>query len=78
MQRLCRYRVEALQGRANVINLPAAATSGLPSDVLVASGHHGRLALDGRRLIVDACAGHAQKKLAAVVLPERLVVESTC
>lgn len=70
-----RQWVEALQGRANVFNLP---DSDLPSDVLVASGHHGVLKLDGRRLIVDSCAGRAERPLKAVVLPERLIVESTC
>lgn len=70
--------VEALQGRRNVIELPGTESTGLPSDVLVVSGHHGVLRLDGRRLIIDSCAGHVERSLKAVVLPERLVVESTC
>ena len=70
--------LEALQGRANVVGLPCAETSGLPEDVLVASGHHGHLKLDGRRLIVDSCGGHAERPLTAVVLPERLLVKSAC
>lgn len=66
--------IEALQGRGNVVNLPHT----LASDVLVASGHHGKLVMEGRRLIVDSCAGHSERQLAAVILPERKIVMSEC
>ena len=65
--------VEALQGRANVINLP----DDTPEDVIIASGHHGILEMRDRRIIIDECGGHRENRLAAVILPERKVVRSS-
>jgi hypothetical protein len=72
-RRVDRQWMEALHGRSSVLPL-----GDLPADTLLASGHHGVLKLEGRRLVVDACAGHADRPLAAVVLPERRVVRSRC
>jgi hypothetical protein len=65
--------VEGLQGRANV--LPAHPE--LPENVLVVSGHHGFVKLDKNRIIVDGCAGHEDRPLTAVVLPERALVDDS-
>ena len=66
--------IEALQGRANVMNLP----KDTPDDVIIASGHHGVLEIgDRRRIIVDECGGRIERPLAALILPERKVVRST-
>jgi hypothetical protein len=49
----------------------------LPENVLVVSGHHGFVKLDKNRIIVDGCAGHEDRPLTAVVLPERALVDDS-
>ena len=65
--------VEGLQGRANVLPVHPE----LPENVLAVSGHHGFVKLEKNRIIVDGCAGHEDRPLTAVVLPERAVVEDS-
>ena len=66
--------LEPLQGRRNVLELPP----DLPSDTLLASGHHGRLEVSscGRRVILDSCGGHDDRPLSAMILPGYTVIES--
>lgn len=62
------------QGRWNVMGSPPK----LPASVVLVSGHHGVIVDDeANRIIVDGCAGHADRPLAAVVFPERTLVDDT-
>jgi|TARA_B110000977_G_scaffold30883_1_gene40709 hypothetical protein len=63
--------IEALQGRANVL----APHPELPENVLVVSGHHCFVSLEESRIIMDGCAGHNDRPLTAVVLPERTLID---
>lgn len=65
--------LEGLQGRANV--LPAHPE--LPESILAVSGHHGFVKLGKNRIIIDGCAGYEDRPLAAVVLPERALVDDS-
>eukprot|EP00245_Coleochaete_scutata_P002751 TRINITY_DN1383_c0_g1_i1.p1 TRINITY_DN1383_c0_g1~~TRINITY_DN1383_c0_g1_i1.p1 ORF type:complete len:325 (+),score=52.56 TRINITY_DN1383_c0_g1_i1:244-1218(+) len=67
-------RVEALSGRKSVWKTPLE----LEQDgTLVISGHHGVLRLERHRLIVDESGGLGGRPIAAVILPQRVVVRDT-
>lgn len=67
--------IEPLCGRANVERLPTALLAPilqkrgyLPPPLFLISGHHGFVRLNGKRIILDQCAGHADRDLAGLVL----------
>lgn len=47
------------------------------SSTIVVSGHHGKLHIDGRRLIIDEGGGLKHNPVAAVVLPSMTIVRDT-
>ena len=63
--------LEPLQGRSNVLASPP----DTPNNVLIVSGHHGVVKIEPNRVILDSCGGYDDRPLAALVFPERLLVE---
>lgn len=47
------------------------------SSTIVVSGHHGKLHIEGRRLIIDEGGGLEHNPVAAVVLPSMTIVRDT-
>ncbi|KAK8963331.1 hypothetical protein KSP40_PGU018986 [Platanthera guangdongensis] len=45
--------------------------------IILVSGHHGKLHIDGLRLVIDEGGGMEQNPLAAVVLPSVKIVRDT-
>jgi hypothetical protein len=43
----------------------------------VVSGHHGKLHVEGLRLIIDESGGVEEKPMAAIVLPSMKIVRDT-
>lgn len=64
-------KVEALSGRKNVWKIPKELCD---KQILMVSGHHGTLHIDGLRLIIDQSGGIKDNPLAAIVLPSRMLV----
>jgi len=67
--------IEPLCGRANVERMPQQLMAPvlkkrgvLPPPLFLISGHHGFIRIDGRRIILDSCAGRADKDMSALVL----------
>lgn len=67
-------KVEALSGRKNVWEIPQELTK---TPTIVLSGHHGKLHVEGLRLIIDQGGGLENNPVAAMVLPSRMVVRDT-
>ncbi|WCJ34352.1 Calcineurin-like metallo-phosphoesterase superfamily protein [Euphorbia peplus] len=67
-------KVEPLSGRKNVWDIPQELT-GKPT--IVVSGHHGKLHVDGLRLIIDESGGVETNPVAAIVLPSMKLVRDT-
>ncbi|KAF8397870.1 hypothetical protein HHK36_016795 [Tetracentron sinense] len=67
-------KVEALSGRKNVWEIPQ---EGIEDPTIVVSGHHGKLHIEGLRLIIDQGGGYEDKPVAAIVLPSQRVVRDT-
>ncbi|CAM6123187.1 unnamed protein product [Calypogeia fissa] len=67
-------RLEAMYGRKNVWDIPQELAE---KRVLLVSGHHGALHLDGLRLIIDESGGMDNLPIAAIILPNRVVVRDT-
>ncbi|XP_044474149.1 tyrosine-protein phosphatase RLPH2-like isoform X2 [Mangifera indica] len=67
-------KVEALSGRKNVWDIPEELTE---KPVIVVSGHHGKLHVEGLRLIIDEGGGYEHKPVAAIVLPSMKIVRDT-
>ncbi|VVA21892.1 PREDICTED: serine/threonine phosphatase [Prunus dulcis] len=67
-------RVEALSDRKNVWNIPKELTE---NPTVVVSGHHGKLHIEGLRLIIDEGGGKEERPVAAVVLPTMKIVRNT-
>lgn len=44
---------------------------------IIVSGHHGKLHIDGLRLIIDEGGGLPNNPVAAVVLPSKKIVRDT-
>lgn len=59
-----RHRVQCLQGRGNVVGMHPE----LPESTVLASGHHRRLVLEGRRVVLDTMGGFADRPFTAVVM----------
>lgn len=67
-------KVEALSGRKNVWDIPEELTE---TPTIIVSGHHGKLHIDGLRLIIDQGGGLEQNPVAAIVLPSMKIVRDT-
>ncbi|ONK77613.1 uncharacterized protein A4U43_C02F8550 [Asparagus officinalis] len=67
-------KVEDLSGRANVWEIPQDLTK---EPTIVVSGHHGKLHIDGLRLIIDEGGGLEANPIAAIVLPSMKLVRDT-
>lgn len=64
-------KVEALSGRKNVWDTPEEL---IEKPIIVVSGHHGKLHIDGLRLIIDESGGMENNPVAAIVLPSMKIV----
>ncbi|CAL5389300.1 unnamed protein product [Camellia sinensis] len=67
-------KVESLSGRKNVWDIPKELTE---YPTIVVSGHHGKLHIEGLRLIIDEGGGFENNPVAAIVLPSRKIVRDT-
>ncbi|KAK0584239.1 hypothetical protein LWI29_009875 [Acer saccharum] len=67
-------KVEALSGRKNVWDIPQEL---IEKPTIIVSGHHGKLQIDGLRLIIDEGGGLPNNPVAAVVLPSKKIVSDT-
>ncbi|KAL8202097.1 hypothetical protein R6Q57_011244 [Mikania cordata] len=67
-------KVEPLSGRKSVWDIPEELRK---TATIVVSGHHGKLHMDGLRLIIDEGGGLPQNPVAAVVLPSNTIVRDT-
>ncbi|KAF3441701.1 hypothetical protein FNV43_RR15616 [Rhamnella rubrinervis] len=67
-------KVEALSGRKNVWDIPQELTE---NPTIVVSGHHGKLRIEGLRLVIDEGGGYPEKPVAAIVLPSMKIVRDT-
>lgn len=67
-------KVGPLSGRASVWEIPKELTE---KPTIVVSGHHGKLHIEGLRLIIDEGGGLEQNPVAAVVLPSMRIVRDT-
>ncbi|KAK1262946.1 hypothetical protein QJS04_geneDACA008424 [Acorus gramineus] len=66
-------KVGALSGRMNVWDIPKGLQSSEKPTILV-SGHHGKLHIDGLRLIIDEGGGLEDLPVAAIILPSMKIV----
>ncbi|GAB2300694.1 Tyrosine-protein phosphatase rlph2 [Dionaea muscipula] len=69
-------KVEALSGRKTVWDIPEELLTWAPTPTVVVSGHHGKLSVEGLRLIIDEGGGYEHKPVAAIILPSMKVVRS--
>ncbi|CAN6586930.1 unnamed protein product [Malus baccata var. baccata] len=67
-------KIEALSGRKNVWDIPKEL---IEKPIVVVSGHHAKLNIEGLRLIIDEGGGMAERPVAAVVLPSMKIVRDT-
>ncbi|CAL1398343.1 unnamed protein product [Linum trigynum] len=67
-------KIEPLSGRKNVWNIPQELTE---KPTVVVSGHHGKLHIEGLRLIIDEGGGLPDKPIAAIILPSMKLVRDT-
>lgn len=67
-------KIEALSGRKTVWDIPKELTE---KPILVVSGHHGKLHIEGLRLIIDEGGGFENKPVAAIALPSMKLVRDT-
>ncbi|KAL4605786.1 hypothetical protein ACB092_09G055500 [Castanea dentata] len=67
-------KVEALSGRKNVWDIPKELSE---DPIIVVSGHHGKLHVEGLRLIIDEGGGLEKNPVAAIVLPSKKIVRDT-
>ncbi|CAN1134903.1 Tyrosine-protein phosphatase RLPH2 [Linum perenne] len=67
-------KIEALSGRKNVWDIPQELTE---KPTIVVSGHHGKLHIEGLRLIIDEGGGLAANPVAALILPSMKLVRDT-
>lgn len=67
-------KVEPLSGRKSVWDIPEELAK---TPTIVVSGHHGKLHVDGLRLIIDQGGGLEQNPVAAIVLPSKTIVRDT-
>ncbi|KAI3800424.1 hypothetical protein L1987_28515 [Smallanthus sonchifolius] len=67
-------KVEPLSGRKSVWDNPQELSK---TPTIVVSGHHGKLHVDGLRMIIDEGGGLPQNPVAAIVLPSKTIVRDT-
>ncbi|CAI9097794.1 OLC1v1034290C1 [Oldenlandia corymbosa var. corymbosa] len=67
-------KVQALSGRQSVWEIPLELTE---TPTIVLSGHHGKLHIEGLRLIIDQGGGLESNPVAALILPSRKIVRDT-
>ncbi|KAL8516875.1 hypothetical protein ACS0TY_015217 [Phlomoides rotata] len=67
-------KVEPLSGRKNVWDIPEELSK---SPTIVVSGHHGKVHMEGLRLIIDRGGGLENSPVAALVLPSKKMVHDT-
>ncbi|XP_058771225.1 tyrosine-protein phosphatase RLPH2-like [Vicia villosa] len=67
-------KVQPLSGRKNVWDIPEELSA---SSTIIVSGHHGKLHIEGLRLIIDEGGGLHDKPVAAVVLPFMKIIRDT-
>ncbi|XP_062006757.1 tyrosine-protein phosphatase RLPH2-like [Rosa rugosa] len=67
-------KIEALSGRKNVWNIPEELKK---TPTVIVSGHHGKLHIEGLRLIIDEGGGMAKNPVAAILLPSMKIVRDT-
>ncbi|KAL8138247.1 hypothetical protein V2J09_004248 [Rumex salicifolius] len=67
-------KVEALSGRRSVWNIPEELKE---KPIVIVSGHHGKLHIEGLRLIIDEGGGYIDKPVAAIILPSMKLVRDT-
>ncbi|PIA39224.1 hypothetical protein AQUCO_02700420v1 [Aquilegia coerulea] len=67
-------KVAALSGRANVWDIPEELKE---KPTVVVSGHHGKLHIDGLRLVIDQGGGLEENPIAAIVLPSLKIIRDT-
>ncbi|XP_022765800.1 uncharacterized protein LOC111310592 [Durio zibethinus] len=65
-------KVTDLSGRKDVWDIPKELT-----ETIVVSGHHGKLHIEGLRLIIDEGGGMESNPVAAIVLPSMKIVRDT-
>ncbi|CAN8259887.1 unnamed protein product [Cochlearia groenlandica] len=63
-----------LSGRKSVWDIPQELDD---KQTVVVSGHHGKLHIDGFRLIIDEGGGYPDKPVAAMVLPSMKIIRDT-
>ena len=67
-------KVPYLSGRKNVWDIPHELDG---KQTVLVSGHHGKLHMDGLRLIIDEGGGYPEKPVAAIVLPSKKIIRDT-
>ncbi|KFK38336.1 hypothetical protein AALP_AA3G100900 [Arabis alpina] len=67
-------KIQPLSGRKNVWNIPQELDD---KQIVIVSGHHGKLHIDGLRLIIDESGGYSDRPLAAIVLPSKKIIRDT-
>ncbi|XP_015583830.2 tyrosine-protein phosphatase RLPH2 [Ricinus communis] len=67
-------KIEALSGRKNVWDIPKELVE---KPTIVVSGHHGKLHIEGLRLIIDEGGGQENNPVAAILLPSMKLVRDT-
>ncbi|XP_020586582.1 uncharacterized protein LOC110028886 isoform X3 [Phalaenopsis equestris] len=67
-------KVEELSGRQSVWDIPQELTK---EPTIVVSGHHGKLHIDGLRLVIDEGGGIEQNPISAITLPSMKIVRDT-
>ncbi|XP_010479310.1 PREDICTED: uncharacterized protein LOC104758152 [Camelina sativa] len=67
-------RIQPLTGRKTVWDIPQELDE---KQTIVVSGHHGKLHIEGLRLIIDESGGYANKPLAAIVRPSKKIIRDT-
>ncbi|CAH8339224.1 unnamed protein product [Eruca vesicaria subsp. sativa] len=67
-------KIQPLSGRKDVWNMPQELDD---KHTVVVSGHHGKLHVDGLRLIIDESGGYDYNPLAAIILPSKKIIRDT-
>ncbi|XP_042459899.1 tyrosine-protein phosphatase RLPH2-like [Zingiber officinale] len=67
-------KVLQLSGRHDVWEIPEEISE---KSILVVSGHHAKIHIEGTRFIVDECGGLEQFPVAAIIFPSKTIVRDT-
>ncbi|PWA97676.1 hypothetical protein CTI12_AA026970 [Artemisia annua] len=66
--------LKAISGRTSVLEMPEELAK---HETILVSGHHGKLHIEGLRLIIDEGDGLERNPLAAIVLPSMRIIRDT-